>query len=254
MLAASMHWLARPLLFTHLLTLVFAWQLRGFQQGACPPRQVFFSLPPLMVLWVNLHGAFMTGLVLVAMYTLGSACSAWRQSNSYMKAITLAVLLLFCLAASFANPNGWKLHAQILSFLHSRGTIESHYRIRVAEFSHGRNARLSCCCLLMLGVNTHGRASTAQRKPRSYWWVAGAASRCSPPATSRSSLWSSRHCWGIGSRISRGPNVVRHWWQHYPQVGRTGDDPRSCRGQCRAHRRSDCLHVANSRHTANRRQ
>jgi hypothetical protein len=119
MLAGSMHWLARPLLFTHLLTLVFAWQLRGFQQGRVSARQVFLFLPPLMVLWVNLHGAFMTGLVLVATYTLGSACSAWWQSNSYIKSRTLAVLLLVCLAASFANPNGWKLHAQILSFLHS---------------------------------------------------------------------------------------------------------------------------------------
>jgi hypothetical protein len=151
MLAASMHWLARPLLFTHLLTLVFAWQLRGFQQGRVSARQVFFSLPPLMVLWVNLHGAFMTGLVLVAMYTLGSACSAWRQSNSYMKAITLAVLLLFCLAASFANPNGWKLHAQILSFLHSPELSNLTTEFASPSF-HTVGMQGFLLLLLMLGV------------------------------------------------------------------------------------------------------
>jgi hypothetical protein len=36
MLACSMHWLARPLLFTHLLALVFAGALRWFQRGASP--------------------------------------------------------------------------------------------------------------------------------------------------------------------------------------------------------------------------
>jgi hypothetical protein len=119
MLAGSMHWLARPLLFTHLLALVFAWQLSGFQQGRVSIRKLFLCLPLLMVLWVNLHGAFMTGLVLIAMYALGSACSAWWQSNFYTKPKTLVGLFLVCLVASFANPNGWKPHAQILAFLHS---------------------------------------------------------------------------------------------------------------------------------------
>ena len=120
MLAGSMHWLARPLLFTHLLTLVFAGQLRRFQEGQVSSAKLFVALPPLMVLWVNLHGAFMTGLVLIGMHALGSACSARWQSVSYTRPKTLTALLLICFVASFANPNGWKVHAQILNFFHSR--------------------------------------------------------------------------------------------------------------------------------------
>ncbi len=72
MLACCLQWLARAFLFTHLLTLVFAWQLRWFQQGRLPTWRIFLLLP-LMILWVNLHGAFPTGLVLLAMYAARGA-------------------------------------------------------------------------------------------------------------------------------------------------------------------------------------
>jgi hypothetical protein len=120
MLACSMHWLARPLLFTHLLTLVFAWQLRWFLQERVPARRLLVLLPPLMVLWANLHGAFPAGLVLIAMYAVGSAIDAWRQSAPMAKSKQLAALLAICGAACLVNPAGWRLPAQIMSFLGSR--------------------------------------------------------------------------------------------------------------------------------------
>lgn len=100
MLTCSMHWLARPLLFTHLLILVFAWQLRWFGQGRVSARQLFLLLPPLMLLWVNLHGGFVLGLILVAMYAVGATLSALRQTASWNKSRTLTMLLLVCGVAS----------------------------------------------------------------------------------------------------------------------------------------------------------
>jgi hypothetical protein len=120
MLACSMHWLARPLLFTHLLTLVFAWQLRWFQLGRVAAQRLFVLLPALMILWVNLHGAFMTGLVLIAMHALGTAIDARRHGTFRGKSMILTGLLLTCGVASLANPNGWGLHTHIFSFMQSR--------------------------------------------------------------------------------------------------------------------------------------
>jgi len=120
MLASSMHWLARPHLFTHLLTVAFAGQLRWFQRGRVSPRRLFILLPSLMILWVNLHGAFITGLVLIAMYALGSAIDAWRKAMRQDKAKIFVALLLVCGVASVVNPSGWRLHAHIVSFLRSR--------------------------------------------------------------------------------------------------------------------------------------
>ena len=120
MLACSMHWLARPLLFTHLLALVFAWQLRWFQLGRISARQLFLILPPLMILWANLHGAFMTGLVLIAMYALGGAIDSWHQTAHRDRPRTLATLLLACGAASLVNPYGLALPARVVGFMRSR--------------------------------------------------------------------------------------------------------------------------------------
>jgi hypothetical protein len=120
MLACSMHWLARPLLFTHLLALVFAWQLRWFQQGRVSARRLFMLLTPLMLLWANLHGAFMTGLVLIAMHAAGSVIDARRQSVPAAKCKLLVALFLVCGAASLANPRGWGAYTHILNFFRSR--------------------------------------------------------------------------------------------------------------------------------------
>jgi hypothetical protein len=117
--ACSMHWLARPLLFTHLLTLLFAWQLRRFQQGRISARRLFWLLPLLMVLWANLHGAFPTGLVLIALCAIGSAIDSWRRSTSQAKSKELAALFVICGVACLVNPDGWRLPAQIVTFLRS---------------------------------------------------------------------------------------------------------------------------------------
>jgi hypothetical protein len=119
MLTCSMHWLARPLLFTHLLILIYAWQLRRFQQGRASARQLFLLLPPLMVLWVNLHGGFVLGLMLLAMYAIGTTLSALRQPALWSQSRILTLLFLMCGATSLVNPNGWKLHRHILRFLAS---------------------------------------------------------------------------------------------------------------------------------------
>jgi len=151
MLACSMHWLARPLLFTHLLILIYAWQLRRFQQQRASARQLFLLLPPLMVLWVNLHGGFVLGLVLLAMYAIGNSIEAWRQPIRPGKSRTLLVLLLVCSLASLANPSGWKLHAQILDFMRSRELSTATTEFASPNF-HTVGMRGFLLLLLLLGA------------------------------------------------------------------------------------------------------
>jgi len=101
----SHHWLARPHLFTHVLTVAFLWKLREGKQ--------LWLLPVLMLVWTNLHGAFFTGFVLIGCFWLG----ALFTDRSHLKALT--GIGLACLLASFVNPNGWNLHLQVLQFLQS---------------------------------------------------------------------------------------------------------------------------------------
>jgi hypothetical protein len=116
--ACTNHWLARPHLFTLLLVVIFASQLRSFDRDRVPPRQLFAWLVPLTVLWTNLHGGFLSGLILVSIHFLGNAVR-WIKGDSAARrrVVTLAMLGMACALATFINPNGWKLHEHILDFL-----------------------------------------------------------------------------------------------------------------------------------------
>lgn len=141
-LASSTHWIARPHLATHLLTVVFAWRLRQFERGALSGHRLLLTLAPLMLLWTNLHGAFFTGFVLIGIYLLGS--------ESRERALTLAGVMGACLAASLINPNGWRLHEQILHFLRTPELAGLASEFRSPNF-HSGGTRGFVLELLVLG-------------------------------------------------------------------------------------------------------
>ena len=87
------------------MTVIFSWQLWNFERGKVTGGRLALTLVPSMVLWCNLHGAFFTGFVLIGIHFVGKPSK------------TLVGVGLACVAASLLNPNGWNLHAQVLSFL-----------------------------------------------------------------------------------------------------------------------------------------
>lgn len=141
-LASSTHWLARPHLTTLLLTVVFAWQLRQFECGGISGLRLLVTLPPLMLLWANLHGAFFTGFVLLGIYFLGAI--------PRRKALTLVGVTVACLASSLINPNGWRLHAQVLDFLRTPELAGFTNEFRSPNF-HSGGTRGFVLELLVLG-------------------------------------------------------------------------------------------------------
>jgi hypothetical protein len=164
-LGCSTHWLARPHLITHLLTVVFAWQLNGFMHGRVSTVRLFEVLVPLSLLWANLHGAFFVGFVLIATFWSGAAIEAGRdsvhgtragrwmrrgqpglrraqssrglslQTAGRLKILTIVGAL--CLAASLINPNGWRLHAQVLHFLRTPALATLTNEFRSPNFHSG---------------------------------------------------------------------------------------------------------------------
>jgi hypothetical protein len=127
-LACSMHWLARPHLYTLLLVVVFAWQLRWFDRDRVSTRQLFLWLVPLTVLWTNLHGGFLAGLTLIGIHFVGNIVCMMADGISTRPAlrrrvITLGGLGLTCTLATLLNPNGWKLHQHLLGFLQNSSQV-----------------------------------------------------------------------------------------------------------------------------------
>jgi hypothetical protein len=64
---SSTHWLARPHIFS--LALMIAWY-HTLNEYQFHHRNTLHYLPLLMLVWVNLHGGFIIGLIMLAVYAL----------------------------------------------------------------------------------------------------------------------------------------------------------------------------------------
>jgi hypothetical protein len=130
--ASSLHWLARPHLFTLLMIPLWTGGLERIRHGTSPR---WWLLPLLMLLWANLHGAFIVGFVIWGMYLageawdhgLGSAPGTEKEGSSpESQAASIQVLPVLLLAgassflATFINPSGWHLWATSLGYIRNR--------------------------------------------------------------------------------------------------------------------------------------
>ncbi len=115
--ASSLHWLARPHLFT--LLLVVAWT-DGLERMARGERIAWWRQPLIMLGWANLHGAFVFGFVIWLAYAADWAWRMWRTSPGeprprHGRQLALAVIL--SLAATWVNPVGIRLWATSIGYV-----------------------------------------------------------------------------------------------------------------------------------------
>jgi len=119
--AASLHWLARPHIFTLLLVVFWVGAMEDFRRGRHNKWWVF---PLIMLFWANLHGAFIAGFVIGGMYFLGELWDGWtsmtqpRMTRSRLRSWIL--IGATSLVASLINPAGWRLWETSFGFIRNR--------------------------------------------------------------------------------------------------------------------------------------
>jgi len=129
---SSIHWLARPHLFTILFLVVFYWLLERVRDGNV---RLLWLLPPLTVLWTNLHGGFFVGIALIGAYAAGELASWALESQPEARGAALQrsqpylLTAAGCLAASLINPYFYHLHVHILRYL-----AEPYQFMQIQEF------------------------------------------------------------------------------------------------------------------------
>jgi hypothetical protein len=108
--ASTIHWLARPHIFSLMLLLIWYIILDTFQYKH---KNHLYLLPFLMILWVNLHGSFIMGLMLLIVYIAGNFLKARfaKEEGSDASDRTRVLILFFflCLLASLLNPQFYKI-------------------------------------------------------------------------------------------------------------------------------------------------
>ncbi len=109
--ASSIHFLARPHVFSLLLMAASLWLVDRDRKR---PGLTVWALAPLTALWANLHGGFAGLLASLAVLAAGSLLE-----KNMAGARRYGYLLAGCGAASLVNPFGFALHAHIAAYLRS---------------------------------------------------------------------------------------------------------------------------------------
>ncbi|HZC22311.1 MAG TPA: hypothetical protein VE866_03155 [Candidatus Binatia bacterium] len=137
--ASMIHFLARPHVLSWLFVLFWFWILHSAERN-CEPvsggrNRWLWLLPVSMLIWVNIHGGFLLGFVLIGIFWLGSLWTRLRSSDSRLEdslakiaagkqVRALTSIGLLSVLASFVNPYGWRLHAHVFSYLSNRFLID----------------------------------------------------------------------------------------------------------------------------------
>jgi hypothetical protein len=136
--ASALHWLMRPHVFTFLGTAVFAavldlWLLRRLS------ARWLWALPVTMVLWVNTHGGFLIGLILVGAYVgadvlriLGGARDVAQEAVRRQRALALPAAAI--LAATLVNPAGLGLYGHVTGYFKKKLLVDMTHEYMSPNF------------------------------------------------------------------------------------------------------------------------
>jgi hypothetical protein len=116
----AIHWLARP----HLFTLLFFMVTLHITERASEGRiKLLGWLVPLTLVWTNLHGGFFVVFLVIACYLGSDLLNAAIERDSARRREFLRSTkpwlwtALGCMAATFVNPYGWRLHQHIVQYI-----------------------------------------------------------------------------------------------------------------------------------------
>jgi hypothetical protein len=157
MSASTIHFLARPHVLSWLFVLIWLWILESRESDEHHSDKRLWLLPLLMLIWVNVHGGFLLGLVLLGIFWLGSVWTWLRLSESRIeqslqkiaagkRVRQLTLVGLASAVASLVNPYGWHLHAHIYAYLSNRFFMDHIDEFQSPNF-HGIAQR---CFLVLL--------------------------------------------------------------------------------------------------------
>ena len=145
---STMHYLARPHLFTLLFLVLELWLLDAERRN--PSRKIWL-LVPLALLWTNLHGGWPALFVFLGIQIAARIVyrdPVWRKE---------LLVGLACAAATMVNPYGWHLHQHIFGFLQSNWIRDAVDEFQSPKFRAENLLQFEV--LLILGIATAwGRA------------------------------------------------------------------------------------------------
>ncbi|MDR3639123.1 MAG: hypothetical protein P4L84_35285 [Isosphaeraceae bacterium] len=150
---ASVHFLVRPHLFTFMMVL---WFLDACRRQHEEGGWHIAVLPPLMVLWANLHGGFLAGPIIVATALLGHVVSGPWDSGRRKNVTRFGAVLVLCVLAPLVNPYGVGLYQHVGKLLISSGVTELIDEYQPMPFGQAKARVFEWVVLALIALPTLG--------------------------------------------------------------------------------------------------
>jgi hypothetical protein len=166
MTASSIHFLARPHILSWLLTLFWFHLLDSSEKAPSGGKKLLW-LPAIMLLWVNMHGGFVIGFVLLGIYGLTNLASFLRSKNPAERKVAgkrlwrIGLVGITSGLASLINPFGFQLHVHIYGYLSN-----SFLMNQISEFQAPNFHGIPQQCFVLLVLVTIAAFAWRMREPR----------------------------------------------------------------------------------------
>lgn len=163
-LVSAPSWGVRPQMFTFALASMLLFLV---QAGEDRPRLLFW-IPPLFLLWLNLHAGFALGPALLFAYAAGLLLetamghTSWRQTRPIL--LRILFLLVACLALVPLNPSGAQLYRYPFDTLRSPGMRSFILEWFSPDFHRELYRPLLLAWLLLLTVLASSRSLSKGRE------------------------------------------------------------------------------------------
>ncbi len=130
-MASSLHWLARPHIFTFLFLALWTYQLEHVVEKKT--NRIWF-FPLLMLVWANTHGAFIAGFLVWGAYIVEWAWEFWQHRADKVNGRVLALIGAASFAVTFINPSGYSLWTTSVGYVGNQYLVDHTIEYMAPDF------------------------------------------------------------------------------------------------------------------------
>lgn len=148
--ASTVHWLARPHIFTFYGVYLFSQLLERYRTGVISGRKLLIGLGLTMVVWTNAHPGFLIGIAIAVIYLVCEAMIAFSSSGDFQRDSisrlkVFAAALGTAIGATLINPNLFHLHVYISEYLHRSVVLQNTNEFMPPDFK-----QLHAICMALI--------------------------------------------------------------------------------------------------------
>jgi len=148
--ASSLHWIARPHVFTFLFVALWTYLLANRESKV-------WYFPVIMLVWANTHGGFIIGFAIWLAHIAGWIWDYLHGESNRANGIRIVIIGLSSFAVTFINPSGWHLWDTSIKYYGNSFLVNSTIEYQSPNFHNWSTwpfMLMLAICMLGVGFKT----------------------------------------------------------------------------------------------------